>query len=140
MSNVRKRERSTHRLTVLDRALDLYEHTTNLLANEKYNKPNMRVLTIKIDNAATIIYHNCRSANEDLDAGKPDEARMRLELQVEALRQCKWLKTYIMMAKRKLHLRWNSVYYWKSLADNAKDIIEAWHKSEIKSFRKNHGL
>ena len=80
MSNVHKKERSQHRLTVLDKALDVYDHTTNLLANEKVFKRTYAGLIDRIDNEATMIYHCCRVANEELDTRIADEARMRILL------------------------------------------------------------
>lgn len=102
MSNVHKKERSQHRLTVLDKALDVYDHTTNLLANEKVFKRTYAGLIDRIDNEATMIYHCCRVANEELDTRIADEARMRILLQKEAISHCQWLKTYIMLAAKKI--------------------------------------
>lgn len=100
MSNVRKNKRSEHRLTVLDKALDLYEHTTTILANPKTFKRTYQSLIDKIDHEATMIYHCCRVANDELDARKEEEAKERILLEEEALEHCRWLKTYVMMAKK----------------------------------------
>lgn len=140
MSNVHKRERSQHRFTVLDKALDVYDHTTNLIANEKVFKRTYASLIDKLDNEATMIYHCCRVANEELDARIADEARMRIKLQQEALSHCKWLKTYIMLAAKKFHLRARQVTYWTDLIKDAMAYITAWNRSEVKSCKENHGL
>lgn len=103
MSSVRKKDQSEHRFTVLDKCLDLYDHTTTVTANPKFQQ--CPTLTDRLNDEAAMIYHLCRCANEDLDARDKQEAAMRMNLQAEALGHCKWLKTYIMLAQRKLHLR-----------------------------------
>lgn len=105
MSSVRKKDQLPHRFTVLDSALDLYDYTSTVLANEKIFNRTYKSLIDRIDNAATMVYHLCRVANEDLDNRKQDEALMRIQMQEEALDYCKWLKTDIKMAQRKFHFR-----------------------------------
>lgn len=83
MSSVRKKDQSPHRFTVTDLALDLYNHTTNVTANQKLFGNDE--LTDRINNEVSMIYHCCRSANEDYDNRKEDEARTRLELEAEAM-------------------------------------------------------
>lgn len=139
MSNIHKRNRLQHRLTVLDKALDVYEHTTNLLANEKVFKRTYQGLIDKLDNEATMIYHCCRVANEELDARVVDEAKMRIQLQKEAISHCKWLKTYIMLSGKKFHLRARQVIYWNELVNTAMTYITAWNRSEIKAYKENMG-
>ena len=80
---------------MLDKALDLYEHTSTLIANEKIFDRTYKGLIDKIDNASMMIYHCCRSANEDFDARVKEDAAMRLKLQEEAIENCKWLKSAI---------------------------------------------
>ena len=140
MSNVHGKDRTQHRLTVLDKALDVYDHTTNLLSNESVFKRVYQSLIDKIDNEATMIYHCCRVANEELDARVADEAKIRIELQIEALSHCKWLKTYIMLSAKKFHLRARKVTYWTGLVNITMKYITAWNRSEQKSLKENHGL
>lgn len=140
MSSVRKKDQTEHRFTVLDKALDLYEHTSTLIANEKVFDRTYKGLIDKIDYSAMMIYHCCRSANEDFDARVKDDAAMRLELQKEAIENCKWLKSYIRLSKRKFHLRAKKVIYWNNLVNATMEIITAWHKSEVKRFKEIHGL
>ncbi len=140
MSSVRKKERSDHRLTVLDKALDLYEHTTTVIANPKIFKEAHRSLINKIDHEATMIYHCCRVANDELDARKEDEAKARIALEEEALRHCRWLKTYVMMSKRVFHLRAGKVIYWNKLIKIAEEYIKNWLNSEKRRYKENHGL
>ena len=103
MSGVRKKDQSEHRFTTLDIVLDMYDHTTTVTANPKFDKcPKIRD---RIDDEAALIYHYCRSANEDYDNRDIDESLMRLNLENEAIRRCMWLKTYIRLAQKKLHLR-----------------------------------
>lgn len=68
MSGVRKKDQSEHRFTILDIILDMYEHTTTVTANPKFDT----VISIKqqIELEAATIYHLCRSANEDYDNRK----------------------------------------------------------------------
>ncbi len=140
MSSVRKKERSDHRLTVLDKALDLYEHTTTVIANPKIFKETHSSLINRIDHEATMIYHCCRVANDDLDARKKEDAEKRIKLEEEALEHCSWLKTYVMMSKRVFHLRAGKVIYWNKLIKIAAEYITNWLNSEKKRYKENFGL
>lgn len=138
MSSVRKKDQSEHRFTVLDKCLDLYDHTTTVTANPKFQQ--CPTLTDRLNDEAAMIYHLCRCANEDLDARDKQEAAMRMNLQTEALGHCKWLKTYIMLAQRKLHLRAKKAAYWTGLANTAMDYIKKWQVSEKRRYKETHGL
>ena len=138
MSSVRKKDQSEHRFTVLDKCLDLYDHTTTVTANPKFQQ--CPTLTDRLNDEAAMIYHLCRCANEDLDARDKQEAAMRMNLQAEALGHCKWLKTYIMLAQRKLHLRAKKAAYWTGLANTAMDYIKKWQVSEKRRYKETHGL
>lgn len=138
MSSVRKKDQSEHRFTVLDKCLDLYDHTTTVTANPKFQQ--CASLTDRINDEAAMIYHLCRCANEDLDARNKQEAAMRMNLQAEALGHCKWLKTYIMLAQRKLHLRAKKAAHWTGLVNTAMDYIKKWQVSEKRRYKETHGL
>lgn len=138
MSSVRKKDQSEHRFTVLDKCLDLYDHTTTVTANPKFQQ--CPTLTDRINDEAAMIYHLCRCANEDLDARDKQEAAMRMNLQAEALGHCKWLKTYIMLAQRKLHLRAKKAAYWTGLVNAAMDYIKKWQVSEKRRYKETYGL
>lgn len=140
MSSVRKKDQTSHRFTVLDAALKLYDHTTTLIANEKVFDHKYKGLIDSIDQTATMIYHLCRSANEDLDARKQDEAMMRIQMQEEAINHCKWLKTYILLAQRKFHLRTKKTIYWNGLVNKTRDLIKAWNAAERRNYKDNYGL
>lgn len=138
MSSVRKKDQSPHRFTTLDLILDCYEHTTTVIANPKFNTcPSLRD---RIDNEASMIYHCCRVANEDYDNRKEDEAKIRIELQKEAIEHCLWLKTDIRLVQKKLHLRARKCIYWTGLVNKAMESIKAWRVSEIRSYKEHHGL
>ena len=122
MSGVRKKDQSEHRFTTLDIVLDMYDHTTTVTANPKFDKcPKIRD---RIDDEAALIYHYCRSANEDYDNRDIDESLMRLSLENEAIRRCMWLKTYIRLAQKKLHLRAKKVIYWNKVVNKSMDAIK----------------
>lgn len=140
MSNVNKKDRSKNRFTVLDAALDLYDHTTTLIANKKVFDRTYKGLIDSLDNEAALIYHLCRSANEDLDARVQDEAIMRIQMQEEALNHCKWLKTYILLAQRKFHLRAKKTIYWNSMVKRTRDLIKAWNDAEKRNYKDKYGL
>ena len=138
MSSVTKRFQSQHRFTVLDKILDLYEHTTTVTANPKFS--SFPSLADRLNNEAALIYHCCRVANEELDARVKEEAEMRIKLQDEALKHCSWLKTDIRLAQGKYHLRAKKVCYWDELANTAVKYIKAWQASEKKAYKENYGL
>ena len=142
MSGVRKKDQAEHRFSVLDAILDMYDHTTNVISNEKIFDPKFQKLIDEIDYYAKDIYHKCRVANEELDNRVEDEARMRIELEEEAMEMCKWLKTDIMLAQRKFHLRARKVTYWKGLVDEARNSISNWNASEKRHYKQTfiHGL
>lgn len=140
MSSVRKKDQSEHRFSTLDKILDLYGHTSTLISNEKIFDRTYKSLIDRIDNEATMIYHLCRCANEDLDARKQDEAEMRIKMQLEAIEHCKWLKTDIRLSQKKFHLRAKKTIYWNNLVNVAMDAIKAWNKSELKRYNENFGL
>ena len=93
--SVRKNQRNENRFTVLDAALDLYDHTASIVCNPKYDK--CRGLADRIEYESAMIYHYCRSANEDYDNRVQEQAKIRLKLQYDAIEQCKWLKTVHML-------------------------------------------
>lgn len=138
MSSVIKKNQSPHRFTTLDLILDCYEHTTNVIANPKFDQ--CRMLKERIDYEASMIYHCCRTANEDYDNRKEDEAKIRIKLQKDAIEHCLWLKTDIRLAQRKLHLRASKVTFWNSKVNIALESIKAWNISEVRSFKEKHGL
>lgn len=138
MSGVRKKDQSEHRFTTLDIVLDMYDHTTTVTANLKFdNHPEIRN---RINDEAALIYHYCRSANEDYDNRDIDESLMRINLENEAVRRCMWLKTYIRLAQKKLHLRAKKVIFWNRVVNTAMDAIKRWIASEKKNRREMFGL
>ena len=140
MSGVRKKDRSQNRFTTLNKALDLYDHTTTVIANPKIFDRTYSGLISRINNDAALIYHYCRVANEDLDNRDQIEARQRLELQKKAIDKCYWLKTDIRLAQRTFHLRASKVTYWNSLINEALDSIKAWHAAEKRTYNNSFGL
>ena len=88
----------------MDVVMDLYDYTTTIIANENIFNRTCSSLINRIDQEVSIIYHYCRSANEDYDNRKKDEAEIRIKMEEEAIKQCKWLKTDIRLAQRKFHL------------------------------------
>lgn len=140
MSGVRKKDQSPHRFTTLDLILKMYDHTTTILANEKIFNPKYQKLIDSIDANARQIYHLCRVANEELDNRIKEEAEHRLVLQEEAIDACRWLRTEIMLAQRKFHLRAKKVVYWDSLVVDAMSSIKNWNNSEKRLYKENHGL
>lgn len=140
MSSVRKNERSPHKLTVLDIILDMYDHTTTLIANEKVFDRTYKELIDRIDKEASMIYHYCRVANEEYDNRIQAEAKIRIELQEEAIENCLYLKTDIFLAQRKFHLRAKKVAYWNKLVNNALKAIKGWHSAEVREYRNKFGL
>jgi len=140
MSGVRKKDQTPHRLTVLDKCLDLYDHTTTLTANEKVFDRTYKSLIDRIDYEASMIYHCCRAANEDNDNRVKDEAEIRIDLQQEALKHCAWLKTCIRLAQRKFHLRAKKVVFWNDLVKDAAEYIKNWNVSEIRNYKEKFGL
>ena len=140
MSSVRKKDQKPHRLTTLDLILDAYNHTTLLISNPKIFDPRFQSLIDRIDMEASMIYHLCRTANEDYDNRKQDEALIRLRLQEEAIEKCMWLKTDIRLAQRRFHLRAKKVAYWNGLVNAALDSIKAWHSAEKRRYKETFGL
>lgn len=140
MSSVRKKDRSTHRFTVLDIVLDAYDHTSTVIANRKIFTEEYKSLIDRIDNEASLMYHCCRLANNEYDNRVQDEAEMRIRLEEEAMEHCMWLRTDILLAQRKFHLRASKVVYWDSLVKKALDAIKGWHTSELKQYKSTYGL
>ena len=138
MSSVRKNERSSHKFTVLDACLDLYEHTTTITAGKKFE--NHRWIADKMNRETMTVYHYCRSANEDYDAREANEAKIRLELEDKAIELCMWLKTDIMLAKKLIHLRVKQVIFWTEMTNKTLALIKAWRKSEQERYKENNGL
>lgn len=140
MSNVRKKDRKTHRFTTLDKAADVYNHTLLILENEKIFGTKYQRLQERLVNSAAMIYHCCRTANDDCDANTKDGAMERLKLQAAAIGHCKWTKTYIKLSKRAFHLRASKVTYWNDLVNEAMKYIKAWNQAETKRFKDIYGL
>lgn len=140
MSSVRKKDQSPHRFTLADTILDMYDHTMTVTANPKKFNPEFAQITDRITFEAGMIYHLCRVANEELDNRKKDEAEQRIELQREAIDHCKWLKTFIMLAKKKFHLSAKSVGYWNGLVNKSMDGIKNWNTTEIRDYKDKYGL
>lgn len=140
MSSVRKKDQSPHKFTVLDAALNVYDHTTTVISNPNIFKPKYQFLIDRLDNYASMIYHCCRSANEDYDNRIKEEAEVRIELQSEAIKYCMKLKTDIRLAQRKYHLRTSKVSYWNKITNLAMESIKSWRTSEIRTYKENYGL
>ena len=140
MSSVRKKNQSPHRFTVLDLALNVYDHTTTVIANPKVFDRTFKELIDRIDKEASLIYHYCRAANDDFDNRIKEEAEARIELEEKAIEQCRWLKTDIKLAQRKFHLRARKVCYWTDLVNKALTAIKAWQVAEKRIYNENHRL
>lgn len=65
---------------------------------------------------------------------------MRIRLEDAAVEQCKWLKTDIRLAKKKLHLRAKKVIFWSEMINEVMVAIKAWRKTEAQRYKENHGL
>ena len=118
----------------------MYDHTTTLLANKKIFDPTYQRLIDDIACHARDIYHLCRVANEELDNRIKEEAAQRIALQNEAIDACRWLRTEIMLAQRKFHLRARKVVYWDSLVVDAMNSIKGWNASEKRLYKEKYGL
>ena len=140
MSNVRTKDRSPHRFETSDKALALYDHTTNLVANARVFDRTYKTLIDDIEYQVTMIYHLCRVAHEDLNHKIKDEAEERIRLQAQAINHCKWLKTDIKLAQRKFKFRAKKAVYWTKLVNETCDLIKKWNDSEIRAAKNNHGL
>lgn len=118
----------------------MYNHTTTVIANPKIFDRTYQSLIDRIDNEASMIYHMCRTANEDLDNRNREEAMRRIEMQEEAVERCLWLKTDIRLAQKKFHLRASKAAYWTGLVNDALEAIKNWNISEKRKFKEVHGL
>jgi hypothetical protein len=132
MSSVRKKDQSEHRFTTLDIILDMYDHTATVIANPKFDK--CPIVRDRIENEAAMIYHLCRTANEDHDNRSAIEARIRLKLEYEAIEKCYALKTNIRLAQKLLHLRAKKVIYWVGLVNKALNAIKNWRAAEYRNY------
>lgn len=140
MSSVRKKDQSEHRFTVLDKVLDMYSHTITVIANDKIFDRTYANLISRIEEEARMIYHCTRSANEDYDNRKQDEAEIRIKLQENAIEYCKWLKTDVRLAEKVFHLRAKKVAYWTKLINTAMVAINGWRVGEIRNYKETFGL
>lgn len=138
MSGVRKKDQSEHRFTTLDLCLNVYDHTSTVIANPKFSA--CKSLVERIDTEASLIYHCVRCANEDNDNRKKEEAEIRLKLQTEAIEHCLWLKTDIRLIQRKMHLRARKCIYWNKLVNKAMESIKSWHETEKRNYKEKFGL
>ena len=139
MSGVRKKDQTPHRLTVLDALLDMFDHTIKVTDNPKIFTEQYKTLTDQIRGEARLIYHYCRTANEDLDNRIEEEALERLRLEREALKLCSDLKTDIMLAKKIYHLKASKAIAWTRYVDKAIPLIRSWHNSEKIKYREHFG-
>lgn len=131
MSSVRKKDQSEHRFTTLDIILDMYSHTCTVISNPKFNEcPDLKN---RIEHEAAMIYHLCRAANEDYDNRVASEAKIRIELEAEAIEHCMWLKTNLRLSQKLLHIRAKKIIYWNGLVNNALNAIKKWKAAESKN-------
>ena len=140
MSGVRKNQQTEHRFTTLDIILKMYDHTATLISNDKVFDRKYIMLINRLESNARLIYHYCRSANEDYDNRKQEEAQIRLNLETKAIECCQWLKTDIRLAQKIFHLRAKKVIYWNSLVNDALSAIKKWNIAEKRLYKENHGL
>lgn len=136
--SVRKNQQSPNRFTVLNAALMVYSHTALVVSNPKFEK--CKRLAERIEDRAAMIYHCCRSANEDYDNRIAEEAEIRLKLEEEAVEHCKWLKTDIRLAQKRLHLRASKCIFWNNIVNDTMKLIKAWIKTERENLKQIHGL
>lgn len=137
--SVRKNEQTTSSFNVLDTALKLSTYVCNILTNEKIFVPRYQKLIDKIMAESCMIYHNCRVANKIDMRNSDDElyferAKLRVKLEGEAIRMCEELLTDIMISEKVFHLRASRVKWWTKLTVEAKNSIDAWHKSELRRY------
>ena len=124
---------------MLDALLDMFDHTIKVTDNPKIFTEQYKTLTDQIRGEARLIYHYCRTANEDLDNRIEEEALERLRLEREALKLCSDLKTDIMLAKKIYHLKASKAIAWTRYVDKAIPLIRSWHNSEKIKYREHFG-
>lgn len=124
----------------MDVVLDMYNHTFIVISNDKIFDRTYSSFISRIEEEARMIYHYTRSANEDYDNRKQDEAMIRIKMQEQALDLCKWLKTDVRLAKKVFHLSAKKVAYWTKLINDAMAAINGWHAGEKRNYKEKYGL
>ena len=118
-------------------SLKLLRHTVDVTSNEKVFPPKYdKIITLEIIQNAKQIYLDVIESNDiKVKYAGDGEAKHRLELQEDALRVCKDLIRNITLAKVIVHLSTRKSGYWIHLVNDAYEIIDKWHKSDIKRYK-----
>lgn len=127
-------QRKKGRLEVLVKALNVANHTNQLLANQKKFDPKFDyVLGDDIKRISRDIYRHCWSAN-NIRVTNKETWQARCRLQQQASLDCNELLILIDMAYGTYHLAASKVEYWGRITIEARDQIRAWRNADRKRY------
>lgn len=115
----------------------LYTHTAKIMANPKVFAPanDFAGATLwKLHDTTLDIYLKIWTANRINAARHPERAGHRLQLQAEALEQCRMLLALMELAKSQFHLDAGKFWHWANMAHLLGQRVNAWYKSDLKRY------
>lgn len=129
--------RSHGKLEAYSKAYELATYTIQITKNKKvFTVEYQEELTDRIVSAAVDIYLLVGSANDLQVRTRADRKNFcdRIDMQAEALRRCADITRLIFLSKSVFHLSSKRVTYWTGLTKETRNLIKAWHDSDITRF------
>lgn len=132
MSTVVSKRRINNFKPLLD-AFNLVKYTLEITGNENVFIPKYKALTDDIIHTTEFIFTKAWEAN-NIRVKDYEDARLRCQLQTEAILKCKNLLSLIDISYNLFHLRGKRVVYWGSLVMDVRDSLIGWRYHEIKKY------
>lgn len=118
------------------KAIELARYSIKACHNEKiFPKRSRRALANRIIDSVVLIHSNVYKANDTYVSDKND-AKYRLELQKEAIREIKELPPNIELAYHLFNIEGRKIDYWVGLILEEEELLKKWHKADKKRFSK----
>ena len=135
MSNVHASDRKpSEPLQAAIETRDLAMYTIQITSNEKVFIPAYKTAMVdKLVGTAIDIHTACWAAN-NIRVQSKEELEARLHCQTEAVRHCNKMLALIDIAWKLYHLAGRRVQYWTRKTVNARNLIRAWKKSDMKRY------
>ena len=128
---------SNQRCYAVDACVELALHTSLICSNRKIfipEKPETFTYSVEL---ATTAMMEAKKANRIriVEGGNPKLISKRLSHQENAIELLKDLKDWIPYCRRALHLRGSKVGKWYNMTENALNLVNKWHDSDVLRYR-----
>lgn len=129
---------SNRRCEAVDACFRLCQHTLRITANLNVFPPEHEDVRLKVRGLALCIYDCAYVANKTVVTNTA-RWKVRNDNQTNAFDGLNEMLGDILMVKTLLHLRSKKSAHWAQLTKDARNLVKAWHDSDVKSYQPLYG-